>query len=225
MTARARSSILPVLAVFIVLAVSGCTLKSADSNAGTGKDINQQAVADQNDSANQVPRDPGSPIQGGPEIPDAPETNRALKVLSPILCNDYLIVRSIEKRIGESYSITRVPPAAGSFFQTASCLIKKGNIAQASYYTVELADEVMAIESLEDEKKQYEQQLFNVSVQEASGFGAKAYLFELPVKEGSLYRVIFTDATNRKVAVFMKSSTVLDKEFMLDIARAIEEAI
>ncbi|HLC92290.1 MAG TPA: hypothetical protein VJH23_01130 [archaeon] len=196
-----------IAAIAAILLLSGCTLK--------------QSPKDENVFVNYNIAEPAPPIGSGQQT-EPPVMANVVK--SPILCNDEIIARNVIALLGTEYTLVKSPPAVGQTFQSTNCFLKNGNVSQVTYYVLEQPNKETAVEVLDDEAIQYEQQLFRKSSAQYT-IGTKSYLFEQPTNDGSLYRLIFVDGTNSKINVFIKSNVEIDKSVVENLAQALEKSI
>ncbi len=175
----------------------------------------QQQQAPQNEAPQQE--------QQGYVAPGQEDTG-GVKVAASFACNDEAITTNILSKLGEGYSAAKAPPTLGKTFNAANCFVKRGNVSIITYTLQAQLTPDEAMKVLEDEKTQYEQQLFDYTY-DGSTIGSKGYLFDQPVQGGSLYRLIFIDDTNDKVVVFIKSNSVVEKDVVETVGEAIAEVV
>lgn len=200
-----------ILAIILLLAFSGCTAKKpvSDTNSNIPVPVQQQtSFPDITQDSNGLSTNASS--------------NRVVK--SPISCNDLVIVKNVKEIMGKDYGVYRGPPVSGQTFYSANCFVRYNGTPQFTFSILEQPDENTAIRVIEDERTQYEQQLFEKSSGQYS-IGLLGYIFEQTTKAGSLYRIIFVDSSNAKVAVFIKSNTEVDRSKVELLAQALEKSI
>ncbi len=170
----------------------------------------------------------GAQGSDGYVIPEGSQTESPIteqeRVPSPIDCGHTVIQREVALAIGSDYMLTKSAPGFGSPFDIGNCFVKKDNVSIITFKITEMPNQQNATDALEDEKNQYRQQLFNYSVSE-SDIGSKGYLFEQPVKDGSLYRLIFVDDSRLNVFVTIKSSSPIEKDVVLKLGEILEKLI
>lgn len=198
-----------VAAIFLVLLLflGGCPFEKKKPVAPPQEDTSAPVV-------------PGNPIT--PYIEDVKP--KQLKLSEPYSCGDAAVAIKLGVALGEGYSVSKSPPAIGKTANALQCFVREDNIAVLTFSILGLTDEDTALDALEDEKKQYQQQIFNYNVEE-SAIGSSGYLFEQPVKDGSLYRLIFIDDSNKKVMVVIKSGAPVDRNLVDRVGQALAELI
>ncbi len=218
----------------IILLVSGCAdvlpPKPGEDNQnvvpppqnGSGADNSAQGDGSVQNGASGARGPDGYVIPEGSQT-ESPITEQE-RVPSPIDCGHTVIQREVVLAIGSDYMITKSAPGFGSPFDIGNCFVKKDNVSIITFKITEMPNQQNATDALEDEKNQYRQQLFNYSVSD-SEIGSKGYLFEQPVKNGSLYRLIFVDDSRPNILVVVKSSSPIEKGVVLKLGEILEKLI
>ena len=202
-------------ALFLVVLVSGCTELMGTSQPEQPGDV----MGDGDVMGNGTPDD--SPALDEEDREPLP----ARGLPSPILCNDRLIEQEILAELGQDYSVSRGTPSFGGLYTGANCFVRSGNITIITYTISEHIDNDTAVGVLEDEREQYQQQLFTYDLEDST-IGSIGYLFEQPVANGAFYRLIFVDDTNTKVVVFVKSNVdTVPRETVETVATALARVI
>src|SRR3989344_1176172 len=188
----------------ILLVFSGCL---SQNNSG------------QQDQNIQTQNSPVDVEQEEEEESNLDTPNEAVNPNTGFACSDIDIVNSIEGSLGAGYTVTQGAAVFGKTFNAANCFVKKDGVSFATYSVLSQLSEEKAVEVIEDEKKQYQQQLFEYNMNSLPAPGG--YFFEQPVADGYLYRIVFIDSTNKTVVIFVKTNSVVDKGTVQKIADAI----
>ncbi|PIN84954.1 MAG: hypothetical protein COV47_04670 [Candidatus Diapherotrites archaeon CG11_big_fil_rev_8_21_14_0_20_37_9] len=146
------------------------------------------------------------------------------KVSSPIFCDDRAIISQLSNDLGSDYKITRGVPEFGKPFAQVDCFVRKDNLVKLTYTVLERNNNADALAVLDDEKRQYQEQLLAYDF-DASSIGSKGYLFEQLSADGSTFRLIFVDDSNKKVVVFVKANQGVSKETVNTVGSALAKVI
>jgi len=198
----------------LLVLFAGCTLKAnnpeGDMNGGV-------IVAQQPDRNAQIVPRPLPPYNWQ-------EPFRGSQPASPIVCNDGSIVRSLIDKLGPEYSVTKAALPFGKSTNFVSCALRNGGNTLLTYSILEQGSEGIAIQNVEDEKKQYMGQISNYRVEDGV-VGENSYLFIQLVDGGELYRLAFVDDSRQNAVVFIRATRIIPKELVLDVAKTLQGII
>ncbi|MCR4369474.1 MAG: hypothetical protein NUV67_06225 [archaeon] len=199
--------------------------------AGCAQPIAQENTGDQNTGENenqgeQQPEEDNKPIINTPEdVETNDNVEISEKISSPYNCSDPLIVEAFTGLFGEGVSVARKPAPFGKTISYISCnvTLEGEPIVQLEFHEFTRLEE--ALDSMEDEARQSETQLFDATQKEIT-LGEKAFV--ISSENTGEHRIFFADidgANPTFVTVRSLGGTGIDEQVVLSAANIIERLI
>ncbi|MCR4335533.1 MAG: hypothetical protein NUV57_03280 [archaeon] len=192
-------TILLIIGLMLLILVSGCT-ETQQNNVGTptgNETINNQSETGNTAETNTANDSTETDNNTGPQ--DDQETDNsgivqptpAGKLRSPYACDNSLVLSTFKTVFGNDITISKKPAPYGKTITYMTCnIIQKGAvIVQLEFHETTTLE--TALNSLEDEARQIDDQLFE-STKETLDLGEKGYYF-YSSRTGE-HRIIFVDA-------------------------------
>ena len=216
-----KSKTLIIIALGLILLVSGCT---QEQNNGTADDTTpNQDIED--DSMEQDDTTKTEPDDSQNSNPGTDNDSDSGKMSSPYACTDILLLSAMQSVFGSDAEVLRKPAPFGRTISYVSCNVQASGTAAVQIEFHETTTMEAALESLEDEALQIESQLFDSEKTEGS-IGAQSYV--VYSTRSNETRVLFVDNDGATpVFVIVKSipGTEVTQSTVTRVAEKIEELI
>lgn len=187
------------LGLALMILVSGCTAQT-DDGVGAPTDTTQTTTG--NETLETPQEEPDTPIETPTEPVVTPEPEEPIvappviteitvdKLEAPYTCADPILLDNFREVFGTNTEILRKPAPYGKTINYSACNVK---VSGTVLLQVEFHEKITleaALESLEDEARQIESQLFE-SVKKTETIGNKGYSFSS--ERTGEYRFVFVD--------------------------------
>jgi len=225
------NKIIPVIILVLLVLVSGCTdQQNSVVGTPTGETNNQDpeptiTVPEPTPQPDPTP-DPEPTITVPEPTPQPdPEPAPTEKLRSPYVCDDPVVISTFKKLFGQDTTITKKPAPFGKTINYVTCNVTQGGsvIVQLEFHETSALE--TALESMEDEARQIEEQLFG-SIKETTTFGEKGYYF-FSERTGE-HRIVFVDSDPvEPVFLIIKSlpGTEIEGSVVKNVAQTLEGLI
>ena len=222
------------LGLALMILVSGCTAQT-DDGVGAPTDTTQTTTG--NETLETPQEEPDTPIETPTEPVVAPEPEEPIvappviteiivdKLEAPYTCADPILLDNFKELFGTNTEILRKPAPFGKTFNYSSCNVKTAGTVILQMEFHEIVTLEAALESLEDEARQIESQLFE-SVKKTETIGNKGYSFA-SARTGEFRWVFVDDDPETTVFVIIRSlpGSGLDAVSVRLAAETLEEII
>lgn len=193
-----KNTLLPIIGLALILLVSGCTTQTNDGVGAPASDTQTTAPeTNENDSMEEetIP-EPEPEIEEEPEnntLPVPPQEIQETvdKLEAPYTCDDPILLDNFKEIFGSNTDILRKPAPYGKTINYSACNVRVSGTVILQMEFHEIVTLEAALESMEDEARQIESQLFE-SVKKTETIGNKGYSFSS--ERTGEYRFVYVDS-------------------------------
>ncbi|MFH1391202.1 MAG: hypothetical protein ABIH20_02720 [Candidatus Diapherotrites archaeon] len=225
------NKIIPVVILVLLVLVSGCT-NQQNSVVGTpagetnNQDDQEPTITNPEPTPQPEPTPDSEPTVTDPDpTPDPEPTQPIGKLRSPYVCDDPIIVSTFKNLFGQDTTITKKPAPFGKTINYVTCNITQGGavIVQLEFHETSTLE--TALDSMEDEARQIEEQLFD-STKETLSVGEQGYYF-YSSRTGE-HRIVFVDSDPLEPVFLLIRSlpgTEIEESLVKNVAQILEGLI
>lgn len=219
-----KNTLLPIIGLALILLVSGCTTQTNDGVGAPASDT-QTTAPETNENEVMEEETIPEPENNTPPVPPQEIQETVDKLEAPYACNDQVLVQAFKEIFGSGTEILRKPVPFGKTINFTTCNVTQSGSVMVQLEFHETTALESALDSMEDEARQIELQLFE-SVKSISDIGEKGYSFYS--ERTNEHRHIFVDSDpDTPVFVMVRSLPGSDVEESLvrKVAETLEKLI